>query len=50
MFRLRLLGLPDLTRPDGPQVLSLLAQPKRIAILAYLAADSAPQHSRDELV
>ncbi len=50
LFRLRLLGSPDLTRPDGAQVLSVLAQPKRLALLAYLVADSARHPSRDELI
>ena len=50
LFRLRLLGSPDLTRPDGAQALSVLAQPKRLALLAYLVADSGRQHSRDELI
>lgn len=37
MIRLSLLGSVDLTGPDGRQILSVLAQPKRVALLAYLA-------------
>ena len=37
MIRLRLLGPVELTRDDGSAVQSVLAQPKRVAILAYLA-------------
>ncbi len=50
MFRLRLLGSLDLVSPDGAQVLSVLAQPKRLALLAYLAADPARHLSRDKLI
>ena len=38
MIRLSLLGSLDLRAGDGRQVLSVLAQPKRVALLAYLAA------------
>ena len=50
MFRLRLLGSLDLERLDGAPVLSVVAQPKRIALLAYLAAGRGRQHSREELI
>lgn len=36
-LRLRLLGRIELTRPDGTSLGSILAQPKRLALLAYLA-------------
>ncbi|MEJ2312145.1 MAG: BTAD domain-containing putative transcriptional regulator [Gemmatimonadales bacterium] len=39
MIRLSLLGSLDLRAGDGRQMLSVLAQPKRVALLAYLAAD-----------
>lgn len=38
MIRLRLLGPPSLDRDDGTAFTSVLAQPKRFALLAYLAA------------
>ncbi|UCG76543.1 MAG: hypothetical protein JSV95_04410, partial [Gemmatimonadota bacterium] len=38
MIRLSLLGPLDLRAADGRQVLSVLAQPKRVALLAYLAS------------
>lgn len=38
MIRLRLLGPPSLEREDESAVRSVLAQPKRFALLAYLAA------------
>jgi DNA-binding SARP family transcriptional activator len=38
MIRLSLLGSLDLRAGDGRQILSVLAQPKRVALLAYLAA------------
>ena len=37
MLRLSLLGPVELTREDGTSVQSVLAQPKRVALLAYLA-------------
>lgn len=37
MIRLRLLGPPALRRADGTAVRSVLTQPKRFALLAYLA-------------
>ena len=44
-FRLQLFGTPDLTNGDGRSVHSVLAQPKRFALLAYIAAvePSGPQ-------
>jgi DNA-binding SARP family transcriptional activator len=37
MLDLRLLGTLDLRTPEGLEVRSILAQPKRVALLAYLA-------------
>jgi DNA-binding SARP family transcriptional activator/TolB-like protein len=37
MLELRLLGTLDLRTPDGLEIRSILAQPKRVALLAYLA-------------
>lgn len=50
MIKLHLLGTVDL-RSDGVEVRSVLAQPKRLALLAYLAS-AAPRgfHSRDTLL
>jgi DNA-binding SARP family transcriptional activator/Flp pilus assembly protein TadD len=51
MIELRLLGRLSLTGADGREVRALLGQPRRLALLAYLAAAS-PQgfHRRDSLV
>jgi serine/threonine-protein kinase len=50
LIRLHLLGTVDL-RSDAVEVRSVLAQPKRLALLAYLAS-AAPRgfHSRDTLL
>lgn len=50
MIRLRLLGSLALAREDGSSVRSVLAQPKRFAVLAYLAASSASERPRDTLL
>jgi DNA-binding SARP family transcriptional activator/tetratricopeptide (TPR) repeat protein/TolB-like protein len=51
MFDFRTLGVLDLRTPDGREVSSLLAQPKRVALLTYLATAVPPGfHRRDELV
>lgn len=52
MIRLRILGQLTLDRPDGTPVRSVMAQPKRFALLAYLAsADPAVgRHPRDTLL
>jgi TolB-like protein/DNA-binding SARP family transcriptional activator len=49
-FYLRVLGLPDLVQPDGKQILSVIAQPKRFALLTYIAAHRDQGCSRDELI
>lgn len=41
-YRLKLLGPWDLRGPDGAAVRSLLAQPKRLCLLAYLALGAEP--------
>lgn len=38
----KVLGSVDLQRPDGSRLLSILAQPKRVALLTYVAVE-APQ-------
>lgn len=51
MIRLRLLGSLALTREDGSSVRSVLAQPKRFSLLAYLAASpSGAERPRDTLL
>ncbi len=51
MIRLRTLGGVDLTDSDGRELRSVLAQPKRLALLAYLAlADRSPFRRRDTVV
>jgi len=51
MIELRMLGRLSLTAADGREVRALLGQPRRLALLAYLAAAS-PQgfHRRDTLL
>src|SRR6476469_4646467 len=51
MIRFRTLGSLDLRSPDGRELTSVIAQPKRLAILAYLAlARPIVFHRRDRLV
>ncbi|HJU89324.1 MAG TPA: BTAD domain-containing putative transcriptional regulator, partial [Gemmatimonadaceae bacterium] len=51
MIRLRTLGAIDLRAADGRELSSLLAQPKRMALLIYLAiARPHGYHRRDRLV
>src|SRR5689334_25158383 len=50
-MRLRTLGALDLRNSDGQELRTVLAQPKRIALLAYLAlATPRGFHRRDTLV
>lgn len=51
MIELRILGKVDLRRDDGGSIQSVVVQPKRMALLAYLAA-AAPRgpHRRDVLL
>src|SRR6185503_7465343 len=51
MLRLRTFGSVDLQGPDDRDLRSVLAQPKRLALLIYLAA-ARPSgvHRRDELL
>src|SRR5438128_11786783 len=51
MIELRLLGRLSLTSADGRDVRALLGQPRRLALLAYLAA-ATPRgfHRRDSLL
>ena len=51
MIEFRTLGTLDLRRKDGPELDSLLAQPKRIALLAYLClATPRGFHRRDTIL
>src|SRR5712691_771676 len=51
MIRLRTLGTLDLRGSDGAELRALLAQPKRLALLAYLAiASPGGFRRRDTLV
>jgi serine/threonine-protein kinase len=51
MIRLRILGAMDLRGPDGGELRAVLAQPKRLALLSYLAAaNPRALHSRDTLL
>jgi len=51
MIELRVLGRLSLTGADGREVRALLGQPRRLALLAYLAAASPPGfHRRDTLL
>jgi DNA-binding SARP family transcriptional activator len=51
MIRLSLLGAVDLRSPEDLELRAVLAQPKRLALLAYLAAaHPAGFHSRDTLL
>ena len=51
MSSLQLFGTPDVIGPDGERSLSILAQPKRLALLAYLAiATPRGFHTRDALL
>ncbi|MBA3892769.1 MAG: hypothetical protein H0X69_03600 [Gemmatimonadales bacterium] len=48
MIELHTLGVLDLRATDGGEVLAVLQQPKRLGLLAYLAAEA--QRSPYELV
>jgi DNA-binding SARP family transcriptional activator/TolB-like protein len=51
VIQLRLFGSPDLRRDTGGGALSVLAQPKRFAVLAWLAlAEPRGMHRRDNLL
>lgn len=51
MIRLRLLGPSELVRADGSEITPVLQQPKRLAVLAQLAASGEGRwHRRDTLL
>jgi serine/threonine-protein kinase len=51
MINLRVLGTIDLRDGEGREVVAVLAQPKRLALLAYLATPApAGHHRRDTLL
>jgi hypothetical protein len=41
-YELRILGAPDLRAPDGRRITSVLSQPSRLSLLAYLTLASGP--------
>jgi len=41
-YELRILGVPDLRAPDGRRVASVLSQPSRLGLLAYLTLAPGP--------
>jgi DNA-binding SARP family transcriptional activator/tetratricopeptide (TPR) repeat protein/TolB-like protein len=50
-IRLQLLGFTDLRDPEGGEIRSILAQPKRLALLAYLACTPGSSfRRRDKLL
>src|SRR5712664_68424 len=50
MIELRMLGTLDLKGADGRAVHTILAQPKRLALLAYLAVHADHGARRDSVV
>jgi DNA-binding SARP family transcriptional activator len=50
MIEFRTLGALDLRRSDGPELDSLLAQPKRIALLAYLCLSNPHGFQRRDTI
>ena len=50
MFRLRLLGQMDLRDPQGREVTAVVVQPKRLALLAYMAMTGATGFQRRDLL
>ena len=51
MIELHTLGVVDLRAPDGRELRAVLRQPKRLALLAYLAVSSPRRyHRRDSLL
>jgi serine/threonine-protein kinase len=50
LIRLALFGAPQISRADGTDASALLAQPKRLALLAYLAIGADTYHRRDSLL
>ncbi len=49
-FRLDVLGKLDLANEDGGRVLSIVAQPRRVALLTYLAAGAGEELKRRERI
>jgi len=50
VIRLRTLGSVDLRAADGSQISAVIRQPKRLALLIYLALSGAVFHRRDRLL
>jgi DNA-binding SARP family transcriptional activator/tetratricopeptide (TPR) repeat protein/TolB-like protein len=50
MIRLQTLGSLDLVGPDGDEIRSVIAQPKRLALLSFLALSPGGMQRRDRLL
>jgi DNA-binding SARP family transcriptional activator len=50
MIHLHVLGSLELARGDGTEIGSVLSEPKRVALLAYLAASPSAYQRRDRLL
>jgi DNA-binding SARP family transcriptional activator/TolB-like protein len=50
MIKLRILGPIDLRASDGSEIRTVIAQPKRLALLAYLSSQADIFHRRDTLL
>jgi len=50
MLQLHLLGALDLRRSDGPEIRPILRQPKRLALLAYLALEARGRFVRRDVL
>ena len=50
MIRLRVLGSIELENSNGSELRAILAQPKRFALLVYLASTPRVFHRRDTLL
>ena len=50
VIRLALFGAAQISRADGADAGALFAQPKRLALLAYLAVGADTFHRRDSLL
>lgn len=50
MIQFRILGPVELRSADGSEIRSVISQPKRLALLAYLAENAGVFHRRDTLL
>ena len=49
-YRLRILGGLELSAPGGGEIRAILAQPKRLALLVYLALAPSPRYRRRDVI